>query len=85
MLCLLIDGFGSDLLNDGCDIDAGPDSALHLALRKRFADIAIMLIQAGADFELRDSVSIRYFTKLFITYIFILYKFVAFFLLFIQI
>lgn len=42
------------LINSGCDLDVGPDFALHLSLRKGFNNIALALLQAGADFDLRD-------------------------------
>ncbi|XP_066151659.1 death-associated protein kinase dapk-1-like isoform X1 [Euwallacea fornicatus] len=42
------------LIQSGVDLDAGPDPALHLALRNRNEDIAIILLEAGADFELKD-------------------------------
>lgn len=45
------------LINCGVDLDAGPDPALNLAIRKCYTDIALALLQAGADFEVKDSVS----------------------------
>lgn len=45
------------LIESGTDLDTGPDPALHLALHKRNTVIANLLLQAGADFELKDSVN----------------------------
>ncbi|KAF5270741.1 hypothetical protein FQA39_LY01479 [Lamprigera yunnana] len=43
------------LIDAGVEIDVGPDTALHLALRKRHSSIALLLLDAGANFELKDS------------------------------
>ncbi|XP_050311548.1 death-associated protein kinase 1-like [Anthonomus grandis grandis] len=43
------------LIESGTELDTGPDPALHLALRNKQVDIAILLLEAGANFELRDS------------------------------
>lgn len=48
------------LVDSGIELDIGPDPALHLALRKGHSEIALMLLQAGAEFELKDSVSFLY-------------------------
>jgi len=45
------------LIENGVELDTGPDPALHLALKNKNEDIAIALLEAGADFELRDSVN----------------------------
>lgn len=52
------EGFCRYLIQTGTDLDLGPDPALHLTLRKENSEIAIMLLQAGAEFEVKDSVSI---------------------------
>ncbi|XP_031354372.1 death-associated protein kinase 1-like isoform X2 [Photinus pyralis] len=39
----------------GVQLDNGPDTALHLALRKCHSTIAILLLDAGANFELKDT------------------------------
>lgn len=44
------------LIGSGVDLDCGPDPALHLAIRKRYTAIALLLLEVGADFELKDSV-----------------------------
>ncbi|KAJ8953553.1 hypothetical protein NQ318_002973 [Aromia moschata] len=43
------------LVESGTELDTGPDPALHLALRKQNVAIAQLLLQAGADFEIKDS------------------------------
>lgn len=45
------------LIDSGAELDTGPDPALHLALRKGYSSIALTLLQAGAEYEVRDSVS----------------------------
>lgn len=45
------------MIESGVELDTGPDPALHLALKNKNEDIAIALLEAGADFELRDSVN----------------------------
>lgn len=44
------------LIDNGVDLDIGPNPALHLALRKKYSAIALLLIQAGAEFEVKDQV-----------------------------
>ncbi|XP_030750996.1 death-associated protein kinase 1-like [Sitophilus oryzae] len=43
------------LIESGTELDTGPDPALHLAIRKKNTDIAILLLEAGANFEITDS------------------------------
>ncbi|KAF5291586.1 hypothetical protein FQR65_LT01899 [Abscondita terminalis] len=43
------------LIDSGVELDNGPDTALHLALRKRHSSIALLLLNAGANFELKDA------------------------------
>ncbi|KAL3274275.1 hypothetical protein HHI36_015683 [Cryptolaemus montrouzieri] len=43
------------LIQNGTELNTGPDSALHLALRKQHTEIARILLQAGAEHECRDS------------------------------
>nr|XP_022900438.1 death-associated protein kinase 1-like isoform X1 [Onthophagus taurus] len=43
------------LVEEGVELDVGPDPALHLSLRKKYTTIALYLLQSGADFELKDS------------------------------
>ncbi|XP_065164741.1 death-associated protein kinase 1-like isoform X2 [Atheta coriaria] len=43
------------LIDSGAELDTGPDPALHLALRKGYSSIALTLLQAGAEYEVRDS------------------------------
>ncbi|XP_017770911.1 PREDICTED: death-associated protein kinase 1-like isoform X2 [Nicrophorus vespilloides] len=43
------------LIDSGADLDSGPDPALHLAIRRRHTPIALMLLQSGAEYEMRDS------------------------------
>lgn len=49
------------LIESGTELDTGPDPALHLALRKQHIAIAQLLLQAGSDFEIKDSVSLIYY------------------------
>lgn len=46
------------LIESGTELDTGPDTALHIALRKQNVAIAHLLLQAGANFEIKDSVSV---------------------------
>ncbi|XP_076253957.1 death-associated protein kinase dapk-1-like [Rhynchophorus ferrugineus] len=43
------------LIESGTDLDTGPDPALHLAIRKYNTNIAILLLESGACFEIKDS------------------------------
>ncbi|KAL1488880.1 hypothetical protein ABEB36_014673 [Hypothenemus hampei] len=43
------------LVESGTELDTGPDPALHLALRKGHVNIAIVLLEAGANYEITDS------------------------------
>ncbi|CAG9773908.1 unnamed protein product [Ceutorhynchus assimilis] len=43
------------LIESGSELDTGPDPALHLALRKSNTKIATILLESGANFELKDS------------------------------
>ncbi|KAK5641907.1 hypothetical protein RI129_010454 [Pyrocoelia pectoralis] len=43
------------LIDSGVELDNGPDTALHLALRKHHSAIALLLLEAGANFELKDT------------------------------
>ncbi|KAJ8929568.1 hypothetical protein NQ314_017732 [Rhamnusium bicolor] len=43
------------LIESGTELDIGPDPALHLALRKQNITIAQLLLQAGADYDIKDS------------------------------
>ncbi|KAK9888304.1 hypothetical protein WA026_000566 [Henosepilachna vigintioctopunctata] len=43
------------LIQNGTELNSGPDPALHLALRKQHIQIARLLLQAGAEHECRDS------------------------------
>lgn len=45
------------LIENGVELDTGPEPALHLALRKKYCAIALLLLQAGAEFESKDNVS----------------------------
>lgn len=45
--------------SDDIDLNAGLDPALHLALRQKHTAIAHLLLQSGADYEIKDSVSTR--------------------------
>ncbi|KAI4457163.1 ankyrin repeats (3 copies) [Holotrichia oblita] len=47
--------FSRYLIDSGVDLDIGPDTALHIALRKKHSAIALLLLQCGADFDTRDS------------------------------
>ncbi|XP_044740300.1 death-associated protein kinase 1-like isoform X2 [Chrysoperla carnea] len=41
-------------IENGYCIDAGSETALHLALKNGHTSVALFLLQAGADFDLRD-------------------------------
>lgn len=44
------------LLENGEDVNAGLDPPLHIAIRRKDASMARLLLQTGADFEMKDSV-----------------------------
>lgn len=45
-------------IENGYCIDAGSETALHLSLKNGHIAVALYLLQAGADFEIRDLVSV---------------------------
>lgn len=49
------------MTDNGADLDVGPYPALHVALRKQNLAIANFLLQAGADFEIKDMVNTIHF------------------------
>ncbi len=64
--CLIANGGGENSKLGLDDPDKWGNTALHLAIRRRYSQVAMLLLHAGAEFDLRNCVSFVELTRRFI-------------------